>query len=219
MQLQYGEVIKVYKDDENGAQLADIQGKLTDRIFYACEILRPKGYNSLPKPEDNVIVLENANSEPIVIGIIEPFDLKLLEGDGMLHTGDKVVISETEEKYNQKTKVKLKNETHEIEIEKGECEMSYDVPLFLPKERIRINEDDEIVIEKGESVPLDEETFEWNPKIRVRMTKDDEIVMEAGESSGGTFIPKNKVTLKTDGEVNIWTELKIRCETPLFEIV
>jgi len=219
MQLQYGEVIKVYKDDENGAQLVDVKGKLTDRIFYACEVLRPKGFNSLPKPEDNVVVLENANSEPVVIGIVEPFDLKLLEGDGMLHTGDKVPISETEEKYNQKTKIKVKNDTHEIEIEKGECEMSYDVPLFLPKLRTRMTEDEEIVMERGEAIPLDEETFEWNPKIRVRLTKDNEIVLEAGESSGGTFIPKTITTIKTDGHVHIWTELKMTVDTPLFEVV
>lgn len=208
MRYQYGEVLKVYKTDEEGAQLLDVQGKLTDRIYYQCEVIRPKGLNSLPKVGDNVLILEFHNSEPMVIGMLEPFDLQLEEGDMMLHSGDIIQISENEKKYQQKTRIKILNEKHEVFIERGDTNIDNDPPIWKPELRIRQTEDMEMILEKGTTDDSDPENPIWKPKIRAKFTVDDEIILEKGEPTNDDLIPDCQAKLTADKNVELHSSLQ-----------
>lgn len=118
MNILYWTVTSVFKSDTDGAQLCHVIWNLTNREFQNCEILSLKWVNSLPKVWDLVALSEIHNSEVIVLGVVEPFDLNIFEWEILLHNGA-VTTSGQVDTYNIQAKIKI-NKDKEIELATGD---------------------------------------------------------------------------------------------------
>lgn len=117
--LEYGKVTSSYKDDAYGAQLCDVKSQISDREFVHCEVLAPKGVNTLPRVGDTVLVAEIHNSEMIVMGVLETKDLDLEEGEVLIWNFEHADLSIKFNKDKEivvKTPVKVRIEAPLVEI-------------------------------------------------------------------------------------------------------
>lgn len=117
MNIIYWTVTSVFKSETGWAQLCHVKGNLTSREFQNCEILTTKGMNSLPKEGDLVALAEIHNSEVIVLGVLESFDLSLESGEVLLHNG--TVIKDWQiDTYNLQAKLKIDKDNN-LELSTG----------------------------------------------------------------------------------------------------
>lgn len=106
MQLQLGEVTRVFTDEIEWAQLCNISGKLTDREFQNVDIVTPKGMNYIPSVWDTILFTELTNSVIVAIWVIEEMDLGLKWGEVFLHKGIKTV-TEGKTTYDLQAYIKI----------------------------------------------------------------------------------------------------------------
>lgn len=106
MRIEYWTVTSVFKDSAKWAQLCHVKGIISDIEYQNCEILMSKWLSSLPKVWDVVWLCELQNSEVVVLGTLEQYDLKLLEWEVQLHWWN-VSKAWQSKSYNVMAKIKI----------------------------------------------------------------------------------------------------------------
>lgn len=88
MNIMYGTVTSVFTSDSNGAQLVNVKSHISDKEYTNCEVLSLKGMNSLPNDGDLVAFVQIHNSDILVLGVVEPYDLDISSKEVLIHSGE-----------------------------------------------------------------------------------------------------------------------------------
>lgn len=115
MELLYWTVTKVFKSATSWAQLVNVKANTSDREYQNCEIITPKGMAYLPKIKDLVLFSEIHNSEIIILGVLEPYDLRLNSGETLLYQGN-IIKNWKNELLRFTTKIRLTNWNIELSV-------------------------------------------------------------------------------------------------------
>lgn len=164
MRIEYANITSVFSDPVKGCQLCHCKGIITACEYQNCEIITPRWVNYLPKIGDVVAICELHNSEIIVIGILDQFDLDLLEWETMLHQWD--ITKGQIDNYNMKTKVKL-NKNSEIEIYKWETIWKDFKPTSL------------ITLDKNNNISIITQDTDANQKASITINADGTILLNS----------------------------------------